>query len=127
MKKVLIYYDGDCPVCNRYAAYTKLKSEFDLELVNLRDNQSALIDLTNQGYDLDEGMLVEIEDVKYYGSDAVYVLSILGSDESHVVLKIAQKVLKNKTASSYLYPILKFGRMVLLKLLRRNKLNENPS
>ena len=37
-KKIKIFYDGGCVFCNNYIQLVKLKKDFDVSLVNLRDN-----------------------------------------------------------------------------------------
>ena len=70
--KTLLYYDGDCPFCNKYAEFLKLKKCFDLNICDAR------IDLTWKKYKkdivLDDGVILIFENNCYQGVAAIEML-----------------------------------------------------
>src|SRR5690606_28453457 len=69
MQKVTVIYDGECPFCQRFVAWQKLRDNYAIELINARqcDNIQALA----QGRDLNEGMLVIYNGHHHFGADAI--------------------------------------------------------
>lgn len=100
-----LIYDGDCPVCSRYAEFAALKRKMpDLELIDARTNfdHPAVRMVRAKGLVLDDGMAyVDGEDVVYGGD-------------------VMRKLDHHSLAGHY--KLLKFGRAVLLRLLGRKKM-----
>lgn len=69
-KKIEILYDDQCPVCRGYCTKVELK-EGELALLDARKNGDLLDEVTAQGLDIDEGMVVKAEGKIYYGSEAM--------------------------------------------------------
>jgi hypothetical protein len=61
-------------------------------------------------------------DQLYYGSDAIHALALI-SRRSGVFNRFNYWMFKSKTISSWLYPLLRFCRNLLLKLLGKTKIN----
>lgn len=72
-----IFYDGECPFCSRYVKMLRLSKSGQVQLVDLRENEAAKVELEQLGFDLDQGMVVEDEGRRYGGSDAVAYLAPL--------------------------------------------------
>jgi predicted DCC family thiol-disulfide oxidoreductase YuxK len=70
-----IVYDGECPFCRCYVTLMKLRTAVGkVELVDAREGGDTVRRLTQQGYDLNEGMAVIYASRVYYGKDAVVVI-----------------------------------------------------
>ena len=68
MSTVDVYYDGECPFCTRYVRMLRLKEAVGhLRLIDLRENSEIRSELLGQGFDLDQGMVVEIGGRRYGG------------------------------------------------------------
>ena len=73
---ILIVYDGACPFCNAYVRLLRLKAQIgEVELLNARDADARIAHYQQQGFDLDQGMLVVLGDVVHSGADAMQVLA----------------------------------------------------
>ena len=62
-----IYYDGMCPFCHNFVKLTRLKSAYKVNLFNLREYPQKSLEFSKQGYDVDEGMIVTLNDKIYFG------------------------------------------------------------
>ena len=79
-------------------------------------------EITSRGWDIDEGMVLRVEAQLYYGSEAIQVLSLLGS-RSGVFNRLNYWIFESPRRSAVLYPILRSCRGLLLKILRRSRIN----
>lgn len=71
---------------------------------------------------MDEGFVLKIGDQFYHGSDAIHRLALL-STRTGVFNRMNFLIFKSKKLSHFLYPVLKSGRALLLKMLGKRKLN----
>lgn len=77
MKPTLIlYYDKECPFCNRYAAYLTLKKSYRLHLKNARVSLDE-IGTNCPDMDINEGMILHAETRCLQGTDALAYLDHL--------------------------------------------------
>jgi hypothetical protein len=67
-------------------------------------------------------MVLKMGDELYYGSDAIHALALIGS-RSGFFNRFNYWMFKSRMRSRMLYPVLRFFRNFLLKLLRRTKIN----
>jgi len=79
-------------------------------------------DITERGLDIDQVMILKIDEQLYYGSDAIHALALLSS-RSVIFNRFNYWLFKSKTLSRLLYPVLRFFRNLLLKLLNKTKIN----
>jgi len=91
-------------------------------LIDAREASPVMDEITAAGLDIDEGMVLKMNDQLYYGPDAIHALSLISS-RSGIFNRLVYWVFKSKRVSHVLYPILKAGRAVLLKLMRKSKIN----
>ena len=94
----------------------------EITLINARDDSAIVREITGKGLNLDQGMVLKIDDCLYFGADTIHTLALLGS-RSGVFNKINYWIFKSKIRSRFLYPILKFGRNILLKVIGRTRIN----
>ena len=120
---ILLVYDKDCPACNAYSQLVRIRQSVgELQLVNAREDSAVLRELTAQGLDIDQGMVLKMGDKLYYGSDAIYMLSLLSS-RSGLFNRLNYHLFKSRRVAKVLYPLLRGCRNVLLKLMRKRKIN----
>jgi predicted DCC family thiol-disulfide oxidoreductase YuxK len=122
-EEILLVYDGECPACNAYCQVVKTRESVgDLRIVDARENSEVLQEISAQGLDIDQGMVLKMGKQLYYGSDAIHTLALIGS-RSGVFNHLNYWVFKSKRLSSIVYPILRISRNLLLKILRKTKIN----
>ena len=120
---IVLIYDKDCPACNAYCQLVRIRQSVGvLTLVNAREDSTILRELTAQGLDIDQGMVLKMGDKLYYGSDAIYMLSLLSS-RSGLFNRLNYHLFKSRKVANWLYPVLRACRNMLLKLLRKRKIN----
>ena len=122
-EEILLVYDRECPACNAYCQVVNIRESVgDLRIVDARENSNVMNEITSQGLDIDQGMVLRMGGQLYYGSDAIHALALIGS-RSGIFNRINYWMFKSKTASRFIYPILRFCRNLLLKILGKTKIN----
>jgi predicted DCC family thiol-disulfide oxidoreductase YuxK len=122
-KPVLLIYDKQCPACDFYCNIVRIQESVgELILIDARENSAVMDEITAKGWDVDQGMVVKIEDKFYYGSDAIHILSSIGS-ESDIFNRLNYWLFRSEKRATFLYPILCSLRNLLLKLLAKTKIN----
>ncbi|MEW5680872.1 MAG: DCC1-like thiol-disulfide oxidoreductase family protein [Pseudomonadota bacterium] len=120
---IVLIYDKDCPACNAYCQLVRIRQSVgELTLINAREDSAILRELTAQGLDIDQGMVLKVGDKLYYGSDAIYMLSLLSS-RSGLFNRLNYHLFKSRKVANWLYPMLRACRNMLLKLMRKRKIN----
>ena len=120
---IVVVYDGECPFCTNYVRLVRLKETAGpVQLVNARERPDIVANTKMLGYDLDEGMLVLFRGKIHAGDAAMTVLSALSSRSGTLNRLFAWLFSSSKRASA-LYPSLRLGRNVTLKLLGRSQLS----
>ena len=67
-------------------------------------------------------MVVIVGDNLYYGADAIHALSLM-STKSGFFNRLTHAAFRSRRASRILYPVLRSGRNLLLKLLGKTRIN----
>lgn len=120
---MVLVYDRECPVCRNYTQMVHIRETIgELVLVNAREDSDALRELTSAGFDIDQGMALMVGDRVYYGADSIHMLALMGS-RSGIFNRINHWIFRSQARSRILYPVLKAGRNLLLKILGREKIN----
>lgn len=113
--QIKILYDGECVLCSNYVVMMRLKKNIELvELIDARKNLNYVKEMKKIGLDINQGMLVIYGNNKYFGSEAVHILSIL-SASSNIIMKLINFFFSSKIMASIIYPFCKISRMILLK------------
>ena len=119
---ITIVYDGDCPFCSRYVAMLRLRDAVGaVRLIDARSGDPVAAEMQAAGFDLNEGMVARIGGRTYHGSDCVHLLAMLSSDNGWLN-SINARVFRSPKASAALYPVLRFGRNLTLRLLGRQRI-----
>lgn len=122
-EEILLIYDKDCPACDNYCQVVRIRESIgELKIINARENSELLEEITQLGLDIDQGMVLKMGGVIYYGADAIHALALISS-RSGVFNKLNYWLFKSKRVSAVLYPVLRSFRNLLLKMLRKTKIN----
>jgi predicted DCC family thiol-disulfide oxidoreductase YuxK len=120
---ILLVYDKECPACNYYCNLARIRASVGyLVLVNARDDSPVMREITAAGLDIDQGMVLKVGDKLYYGSDAIHALSLM-STRSGIFNRLSFFFFRSEKVSAVLYPVLRACRNLLLKMLRKSKIN----
>jgi hypothetical protein len=92
------------------------KAVGDVELVDARTQAPLVRRLVELDYDPNEGMAAIYGGKVYFGKDAVVLISSLAGDRDWIGRAIAMS-LRNPTRAAFLYPIMKLGRRIALRML----------
>ena len=121
--EILLIYDKECPACNAYCQIVRIRESVgDLKIIDAREKSDVLDEITDRGLDIDQGMVLKMGDQLYYGSDAIHALALISS-RSGIFNRFNFWMFKSKSISSWLYPMLRFCRNLLLKILGKTKIN----
>lgn len=122
-KEILLVYDKECPACNYYCQLVRIrKSVGELKLIDAREHCQVMDEITASGLDIDQGMVLKMGDALYYGSDAIHMLSLIGS-RSGIFNRLNFWAFRYRTVAKILYPVLRFFRNLLLKILGKTRIN----
>jgi len=120
---IQLVYDRQCPVCEFYCQHIDVDPDAGtLVRIDARDQTDIMDEITALGLDIDEGMVVKIGDSIFYGGDAINALALKGS-RAGFLNRLAFWTFRSRRMSQLLYPLLKACRNLLLKLLRRTRIN----
>lgn len=115
--KTYVLYDGECPMCRSFVAYTRFRETVgEVILLDCRQYSALLNDLKNQGYDLNNGMLLSYQGQLFYGYKAVNMMALLTSP-STLLNRFNAGIFKHAGVTKIVYPLLAFMRKISLKIL----------
>jgi predicted DCC family thiol-disulfide oxidoreductase YuxK len=118
-----IVYDGECPFCSSYVGLYRLREVAGkVHLLDARALHPLVDEVRALGLDLDEGMAVKASGRIYHGAEAMQILAILGSG-SGLFNRINRAVFRHPGLARALYPWLVRGRLLTLRLLRRQTIH----
>ncbi|AFJ02519.1 hypothetical protein Q7C_1369 [Methylophaga frappieri] len=95
----------------------------ELTLIDARQHPDKVSVLQKKGFDLDAGMILKVEEQYYLGAEAMHVLALLSS-RSGVFNRLNYWLFRSKWLAKILYPVLRGGRHLLLKLLGRSSFGD---
>ena len=114
--QLILVYDGDCPLCRHYALLTRIAASGNtLHLHDARDGGAIVAAISARGLRLDDGMVLIIGYAFHHGADALHVLALLGTGSS-LFNRVMRRLFKDPQRARRLYPALRAGRALLLKL-----------
>ncbi|MCI0400575.1 MAG: DUF393 domain-containing protein [Gammaproteobacteria bacterium] len=120
---ILLVYDKQCPACDNYCRMVRIRGSVGkLKLVDARESSEIMNEITAAGLDIDQGMVLKMGGALYYGADAIHALALNGS-RSGVFNRINYWIFRSRMLSKIIYPFLRFCRNLLLKILRKTKIN----
>jgi predicted DCC family thiol-disulfide oxidoreductase YuxK len=114
-----LLYDGDCPLCSRFVAMTRLRETLPgFHLIDARDDPQLVALHRSEGREINDGMILAVGDAFHHGADALS--GIAGITTSSSLFNRANAVLfRSAPVARAVYPSMRAGRNLLLRLLRR--------
>jgi len=110
---ISLYYDGDCPFCNRYADILKLKKCFDIKILDARVDKSWKE--CKEGIILDDGVILIYNGKCFQGVEAIDMLLNICKYEG-VFFSLQKFIFSNKFLGNVVYACFKFFRKVALAI-----------
>jgi predicted DCC family thiol-disulfide oxidoreductase YuxK len=118
-----LVYDGQCPMCRRFVRLQRLRRDVgEVELVDARRESAERRELSELGIDLDEGVALRIGEQWVHGSEALHRLALM-STGSGLFNRLMARLFASPRRTARLYPWLRAGRAVLLRLLGRGPID----
>lgn len=112
--KIELFYDKECPFCNSYANYIKLKEKNELSLLNARESKKEIQKLKEQGFDINNGFIIRVDEKEFYqGADAILFLNRVSKNRVFF--------LDNSFFKIYLYSFIKFLRKLVLTIMGKKR------
>lgn len=122
---VSIVYDGACPFCSAYVRMVRLKEAAgEVRLVDAREGGPIVTAALAKGYDLDQGMAMNIGGRWYHGDEVMHMVAMMSS-QSGALNRLHAWVFRDPARSRLLYPGLRAGRNLALKLLGHRSLAQS--
>lgn len=115
MGNLILYYDGECPICKRYALFLKIKKDHHLTIKNARESVELKDICRTNKIDINDGIILitETNDVLQGGWALLYLKKISNNKN------LLYRAFISKGMIRITYPILKSIRLLLLKFLRK--------
>jgi predicted DCC family thiol-disulfide oxidoreductase YuxK len=115
--KSIFIYDGECPFCNHFAHLLELKSSLaEFEILDGRKNLVLLSQLYDQGYDLNKGAILIIDENIMHGADAINWICSEIKEPSDSLLEVLRIIFTSNKMTNFLFPFLLWGRRLSLTL-----------
>lgn len=114
-----LLYDGECPFCSRYVQWTRLRSALPaMRLVDARKGGAELERARAAGLRIDQGMVLALHGRLYHGAECMHALALMTTD-SDTFNRWMHRVFRSPARARFLYPVLRAGRGLVLRLLGR--------
>ena len=116
----VVIYDGECPFCERYVRYQRLRVNLRerLLLIDARTRPELVEEFDLAGLALDDGMVLIVDRRVYYGAECINRLAMLSSGVG-LFNKLNAIVFRSPALSRLFYPTLRAGRRAALWCLGR--------
>lgn len=125
IEQIAIVYDKECPLCASYFAWTELQKRVqNVELINARDDHPLVKEMIDQGFNLDDGMVVKLHGQYYYGDEALHLLSSLTNTSAGPLNFLFGHSFAHKPMSKLFYPLFRASRNAALKIKGVGKIHQ---
>jgi predicted DCC family thiol-disulfide oxidoreductase YuxK len=115
-----LLYDGDCPLCSAYVAFSRLRQLYpNLRVLSARAEPALVAELRQQGYEINVGMVLSLGGTIYFAADATQMIARLGRASPSPWRRQALALTGTAPWARSLYPWLNRGRRLLLWMLGR--------
>jgi predicted DCC family thiol-disulfide oxidoreductase YuxK len=119
-----LLYDGDCPFCSAYVKLVRLRETVGpIALLDARQYPDRVAEISAQGYAIDKGMVLKLDERYYFGAQCMTALSAL-TTQSTVFNRVNRVLFRSPMLARVLYPVLRTGRNATLAVLGRRRVRE---
>jgi predicted DCC family thiol-disulfide oxidoreductase YuxK len=114
-----LLYDGECPACSSFVAFSRLRQSHPaLQLLDARHQPELVEELRRAGYEINEGMVMRLGDRILFGGEVTAMMARLSKEPGRLRRAVMWTIGEAPWANA-LYPVLRACRNLLLKLLGR--------
>lgn len=118
-----LLYDNECPFCSAYVRMVRLREAgVELQLIDGREAPHLVRKYAERGMNINDGMILRFGGDVHFGADAINRLALMSTTHGSFNA-INRLVFSSPLASKLLYPVLRMGRNVTLRLLGRNPID----
>jgi hypothetical protein len=112
------------PVCNSYCNRVRIQNSLGtIKLINARDVDEETVKTTLKGLDLDQGMVLKVGDALYFGPEAINAIALMSS-QAGMFNRLSYWIFRSPRRSRLLYPVLRSCRNVILRGMRKTRIND---
>jgi predicted DCC family thiol-disulfide oxidoreductase YuxK len=119
LKQISLYYDEECPFCKEYSKYIELRKKYDVQVLNARDSIEKIKIFREKGFDINDGMIVELDEDIFQGADAAKLLDECISKDK-IIDKMISFFVKVPGFKQVIYPVVLVVRRIVLKVSGRD-------
>ena len=120
MKGDYLLYDGECPACSSFVAFSRLRrSHPSLQVLDARHYPDLVEELRRAGYEINEGMVMRLGGKTLFGSEVTRMMARLSEDPGPLRRAVLW-TFGDAPWSQALYPVLRRCRNLLLRLMGRS-------
>ena len=103
-----LLYDGECPFCSFYVAKSQFETRIGkpLRLIDGRERPELVSRLRREGYDLEQGMILEFDGRRYHRAAAMTALKAMSTGAGRFNA-FARWIASNPARVRLLYPWLR--------------------
>lgn len=124
-KKNHIFFDGECPFCKNYIKLQKFVESYkNIQLLNARNHKQLVKFYLEKGFNVDKGMILNINGKIFFGDEAIWYISKITTRENFF-LKLQSVIFKNIFIAKLIYPILRLGRFTFFKIFSKKFITDN--
>lgn len=114
-----LLYDGECPFCSSYVSLVRLRDSVGpVRMIDARQGGPELVEIRAAGLEIDQGMVLKLDGRLHHGDACIHRIALLTTPSGAFNLLNAW-VFRSETRSRALYPLLRSGRNLALRLLGR--------
>lgn len=112
-QNIIILFDADCYLCSNFQQYLKLKQKVDILYKDIHEHSDYISSLQRQWYDLDKGMIIDIDGRIYQWKDAIAEIEKLVDNQNRFdkFIKLCMSYPWIRTLG---YPVAQLIRKILL-------------
>tara|TARA_A100001011_G_scaffold396786_1_gene495789 strand:- start:1478 stop:1846 length:369 start_codon:yes stop_codon:yes gene_type:complete len=116
MSDIIIYYDGECPYCKSYQKVIDIKKKYSFELKNARLHPLEIANLKDQGYKIEDGILMIFKKEIFQGADALKMIDQLIHKKTNIS-KLYSLIIRLPFFGKIMYPLVKILRIITLEIM----------
>lgn len=112
-RSITILYDKDCYLCSHFQQYLKLKQKTYISYKDIHEDSDYISSLEKKGYNLDKGMIIDINGTIYQWKEAIAEIEKL-IDNQNRYDRCMKFAMSHKWIRELGYPVAQLARKILL-------------